>query len=77
MVDRIVTYGSPKAGYSKLRKILKPISQTRYVNGSDAIPSHPWSLWGYRHSINEVLLYPQEEHRYKNHRIQEYIEGLQ
>ena len=44
-----VTLGSPLVGFARLGRVLAGVPVRRYVRGRDAITSHPWPLWGYRH----------------------------
>jgi len=52
----LVTFGSPRVGFSRLSEVLASVPKTRYVHGIDCVPDHPWGLWGYRHVGKAVRL---------------------
>lgn len=79
----IVTFGAPRAGFGKLSDLIENqlglTDNRRYVHGSDCVPDHPWPLWGYRHPGPALeISHPETEwHRFKDHRIHEYMNAFQ
>ena len=71
----LVTFGSPRCGFSRLGRVLSGVPTRRYVRGSDCVPGHPWPLWGYRH-VGDAITLPGEGHRYRDHRIAGYVEAI-
>ena len=75
-IASLTTFGSPRAGFT-LRKILQNIPTFRYVHGIDAIPNHPWPLWGYRHVGAKIPLRSPAPNAIKDHLISNYIKALE
>ncbi|KKN51099.1 hypothetical protein LCGC14_0626090 [marine sediment metagenome] len=82
----LITCGSPRVGLgSDLNESLASIPhRRRYVNGDDAVTTHPWSVWGFRHVDELERLGTRHWHlgwwgvgRWHNHRMQEYIDRIQ
>ena len=71
----LVTFGSPRAGFASLGLALAGADVKRYVRGRDAVPTHPWPLWGYRH-VGAAIAIGTPHHRWRDHRIQGYIDDL-
>ena len=65
----LVTFGSPRCGFSQMVRVLKPVPIKRYVNAEDAVPDHPWPLWGYRHPC-EALVIGETQGRYDDHMLE-------
>jgi len=73
---RVVTFGEPRCILG--RSLPVNADYTRYVNGDDAVPEHPWELWGYRHQV-EATKIGHHDHRFSSkkftdHKITEYIQ---
>ncbi len=68
----LVTFGSPRAGFA-LGHHLAAVASLRLVNGADAVPRHPWPLWGYRHV--DILRRSRRStgDRFHDHRFAEYL----
>ena len=71
----LVTFGSPRVGFSQLSEVLKTVRVKRYVRGKDAVTTHPWPLWGYRHVGNAIAI-GTPRNRWKDHQIQGYVDDL-
>lgn len=69
MPAHLVTFGAPRCGFSEMVRKLKPVPIRRYVNGHDAVTSHPWPLWGYRHPCNPVNI-GESQGRYDDHALE-------
>ncbi|MFI4987485.1 MAG: hypothetical protein ACHQF3_08590 [Alphaproteobacteria bacterium] len=41
----IVTFGAPRAGFAKLRRVLRHVPVEQYRFGEDIVPTVPWALW--------------------------------
>ena len=52
----LITFGSPRTGFSKLTRVLRMVHVERYVQYGDPVPRHPWPLWGYRHPAEPIML---------------------
>ena len=63
--DELVTFGQPRVGGERLKKVLDKINYYRYVNASDIVPRHPWLAFGYRHH-GELRYASTNGHRWKN-----------
>lgn len=67
----LVTFGEPRSMFG-----WSGVHGTRYVNGNDCVPSHPWAMWGYRHQDPETLI-GKPGGRYTMHKISQYINTLE
>ncbi len=45
MPRAIVTFGAPRAGFAKLRRVLRAVAVEQYRFGEDVVPTVPWALW--------------------------------
>ena len=70
----LVTFGAPRCGFSKLTKILRPVPSARFKNADDAVTSHPWPLWGYRHHCSAIQI--GDQGRYSSHPLAAYEKSL-
>lgn len=48
-VTDIVTFGAPRAGFRRMRRILAPVQIRQYWAGDDPVPLVPWLLGCYVH----------------------------
>lgn len=70
-VENLTTFGSPRPGFAQLGKILSVVPGEHYVYGNDAVTTHPWRVWGFRHrKVATHIGVP--GNRYKDHRIRRY-----
>jgi len=76
-VASLVTLGAPRPGFAGLARRLEasPTRILRYVRGRDAVPVHPWPLWGFRHPGAAIRI-GRPRHRYRDHEIDGYIDEL-
>lgn len=75
-VDEIVTFGSPRPGFKKLRNILRPIHKRRFVNGNDCVPNIPWFLGRYKHPVKELSVDSGDGGIFTDHKIANYCEAV-
>ena len=71
----LYTFGAPRPAYTNLGRILRGVPSRRFVHGIDCVPSHPWTIWGYRHVGDDIALplaEDEEADRFLNHRMAEY-----
>lgn len=70
--ERIVTFGAPRPAFAGLGRWLKHTQVDRVVNGCDAVPDHPWPLWGFRHqgTLFQIGRCSSPLTRYTDHRIE-------
>ena len=71
----LTTFGSPRVGFAPLGGWLAGADVKRYVRGRDAVPAHPWPLWGYRH-VGAAIRIGTPQHRWRDHMIEGYIDDL-
>jgi len=71
---RVVTFGEPRSIMSAI-PCLSPVRSMRYINGNDAVPKHPWPIWGYRHQGYSKNI-GETEGRFTDHKISNYIKNL-
>ncbi len=75
-IATLTTFGSPRCvSWATAADWLGRVVVKRFVCGDDAVPSHPWPIWGLRH-VGELIAVPGEGGRYEDHRLQSYIDGL-
>jgi len=70
----VITFGEPRSIIGTLAE-RRNIRSMRYVNGNDAVPKHPWPLWGYRHQGRRRNI-GETEGRFTDHKISNYIKNL-
>ena len=51
---QIVTFGAPRCGSWKLRRLLSPIAVRSYRNGDDPVPDVPWLPGVYLHPRRQI-----------------------
>lgn len=71
----LFTFGSPRVGFAQLGEVLRPVHTERWVNGWDAVATHPWALIGYRHVGEKLSTYP-GRNRWEDHRIARYVRAI-
>lgn len=74
-VAGLATFGSPRVGFVHLGDILGGVPILRFVRGRDAVPTHPWPLWGYRH-VSDAIAIGKPQHRWEDHQMQGYVDDL-
>jgi hypothetical protein len=75
----LVTFGCPRVGYGLEERLKAVPFQQRWVHGTDCVPSHPWTVWGYRHARWESwlpLCEDEEADRFLNHRMASYVSAI-
>lgn len=70
----VVTFGEPRSIIGTYKPKHK-IHHTRFVNGHDCVPTHPWPIWGYRHQVNAQKI-GHARNRFVDHKISNYINVL-
>lgn len=68
----LTTFGSPKVGFGKLRRVLKTIPVDLVVNGWDAVAEHSWF---YPH-VRKIRRIGEGLDRHFDHKLAEYIKYL-
>jgi predicted lipase len=73
----LVTFGSPRAGFSGLGKILKDVMVRRYVYGRDVVTTVPhWWVLPYRHVSDEIEI-GEKGNPFTDHKISNYVKELE
>jgi len=75
-IGGLVTFGSPRVGFSLNAKINSNGGVSRFVNANDLVPRHPWAFWGYRHVGDETRLGGGSGNRFHDHKINAYISSI-
>ena len=75
-IGGLVTFGSPRVGFSLNAKINSNGGVSRFVNADDLVPRHPWAFWGYRHVGDENRLGGGSGNRFHDHKINAYISAI-
>jgi predicted lipase len=76
-IGGLVTFGSPRVGFSLNAKINSNAGVSRFVNANDLVPRHPWAFWGYRHVGDETRLGGGSGNRFHDHKINAYISAIE
>jgi predicted lipase len=69
----IVTFGAPRVGLWKLRKLLDPVTIRQYNDGGDPVPDVPWP---YLHQRVPIVLQDVRGGAMRDHSIQTYQAAL-
>ena len=81
----LITFGSPRVGFTRLGRVLNCVSVQRYVNGNDIVPTvppllplpewlHHWQHVGAKTDIASEGLHPGDP--FENHRVADYAAAL-
>ncbi|MBF0169318.1 MAG: lipase family protein [Alphaproteobacteria bacterium] len=74
-VKALVTFGSPRVGWSGLGRLLEGVPVFRYHRGGDMVPRHPWPVWGYSH-VDQPIRLPGSGLPISDHAVDGYLEAL-
>lgn len=78
-VDRLVTFGAPRAGYSRLVEILAGVDVRQYRRGDDPVPLVPFDLiaFPYKHVREPLISIGRAQIGFSDHDIEGYIADLE
>ena len=72
---KVITFGSPRVGFNRARKLLEGVPVTLYRNGIDIVTEVP-TILPWDHVVPLKCLYSPQKDRFGNHRIGEYVQNL-
>ena len=72
----VVTFGAPRCGSWKLRRLLSPIAVRSYRNGDDPVPDVPWLPGVYLHPRRQIQIGTPADEPLADHHIGAYERAL-
>ena len=72
----VVTFGAPRCGSWKLRRLLSPIAVRSYRNGDDPVPDVPWLPGVYLHPRRQIEIGTPADDPLADHHIGAYLRAL-
>lgn len=73
----VVTFGAPRCGSWKLRRLLSPIAVRSYRNGDDPVPDVPWLPGVYLHPRRQIEIGDAAADPISDHFIDAYEQALE
>ncbi len=75
----IITFGAPRAGFARLRRVLSKLPIEQYRFGEDLVPTLPWALWPllrYAHVRAPIAIGTSTGDALADHHIANYVGAL-